>query len=80
MIEWTRARDAGALNGLAAKPTGPKPSKTDADRRAEKLEAELERTRAELAKTQKALRIMGKAHELLEMLSSSADSEAKPEK
>lgn len=35
--EWKRLRDAGALNALAARPSGPKPAKTDAEKRAEKF-------------------------------------------
>ncbi|MEV5835523.1 transposase [Nocardia sp. NPDC052112] len=77
VIDWTRARDAGALNGLSSKQTGPKPAKTAAERENELLAAKLAATEAELVKTQKALQIMGKAHELLEMLSESADFEHK---
>ncbi|MFJ9371460.1 transposase [Nocardia sp. NPDC101769] len=80
VIEWRRARDAGALNALVAKPTGPKPAKSDADRRAEKLEEENARLRAELERKDKAMAVLGKAVELLEMLSSSADSETEPSK
>ncbi|WP_225732497.1 MULTISPECIES: transposase [unclassified Nocardia] len=80
VIEWRRARDEGGLNALAAKPTGPKPAKTEADRRVEKLEAELARTREELARKDKALAVLGKAHELLEMLSSSEDFDDKRQK
>ncbi len=77
VIDWTRARDAGALNGLAARQTGPKPAKTAAERDNERLAAKLAAIEAELAKTRKALQIMGKAHELLEMLSGGADFEPK---
>lgn len=35
--EWKRLRDAGALNALAGRPSGPKPAKTDAEKRAEKF-------------------------------------------
>nr|WP_067480767.1 transposase [Nocardia amamiensis] len=80
VIEWRRARDAGALNALAAKATGPKPVKSEADRRAEKLEAENARLRAELERKDKAMAVLGKAVELLEMLSGSADSETGPSK
>ncbi len=76
--EWKAARDAGALNGLAAKTTGPKPAKSDADRRAERLEAENARLWEELERKDKALQILGKASQLLEMLSGSLDSENKP--
>lgn len=78
VIEWRRARDAGALNALAAKPTGPSPSKTAAERENERLAAKLARAEADLEKTRKALAIMGKAHELLEMLSESAGFDDKP--
>ncbi|MGV7892593.1 transposase, partial [Mycobacterium kansasii] len=48
ITEWKRLRDAGALNALAAKPSGPKPAKTEADKRAARLEAENARLAAEL--------------------------------
>ncbi|RJO74939.1 transposase [Nocardia panacis] len=80
VIEWRRARDAGALDALAAKTTGPKPAKSDAARRAEKLEAENARLRAELERKDKAMAVLGKAVELLEMLSGSADSDIEPSK
>ena len=41
----------------------------------ERLRARAERAEKELAKTQAALEIMGKAHALLELLSESADTE-----
>ncbi|WP_433599811.1 hypothetical protein ACQPXH_30080 [Nocardia sp. CA-135953] len=66
------------MNALSAKQTGP--TRTEADRRVEKLEAEFARTREELARKDKALAVLGKAHALLEMLSSSADFENKHEK
>jgi transposase len=75
IVEWRRARDAGSLGRSAATPSKSKPA-TDtaalarANRRVERLEAELARTRA-------ALDIMGKAHALLEMLAESADSDPK---
>jgi transposase-like protein len=80
IVDWRAARDAGALNALAAKPTGPKPVKSDAERRAEKLEAENARLIEELVRKDKALRILGKASELLEMLSGSVDSEPRQPK
>jgi transposase len=46
---------------------------TRANRRADRLEAEL-------AKTRMALEIVGKAHALLEMLAESADPDPKPKK
>src|SRR4051812_32454470 len=75
VIEWTRARDAGALAGSADSRRPRKQSKKSA----EAVEAvELERLRARNAKleaeltTTPALDIMGKAHALLEQLSESA--------
>ena len=79
IIDWRAARDAGALDALAARPTGP-PGKSAAQKENEKLQAENERLAAELAKSQKALAILGKAHELLELLSGSEDSTSKPTK
>ncbi|RMI30009.1 transposase, partial [Actinomadura harenae] len=38
--DWKRLADAGSLNALAARPSGPKPSKSEADRQVEKLERE----------------------------------------
>ena len=77
ITEWTRLRDAGALNALAAKPSGPKPAMSAAEKEVERLAAENARLADKLAKTEKALEIMGKVQSLLEMLSSSADSDSK---
>lgn len=76
IIDWRTARDAGALDALAAKPSGPA-GRTAAEKEAERLRAENARLAAELAKSQKALAILGKAHELLELLSGSEDSESR---
>jgi hypothetical protein len=73
IIGWRRARDAGALAGVADKPR--KPARSDADREAERLRAENERLRAELAKTRAALDVVGKAHALLGLISESADAD-----
>src|SRR5438445_9681379 len=40
IVDWKRVRDAGSLDALAAKPSGPKPAKSESERRAEKLEAD----------------------------------------
>jgi transposase len=77
LIEWRRARDAGALNALAARPSGP-PGKSPDQKEAERLRRENERLVRELAKQKAALEIMGKAHALLELLSESADTDAPP--
>jgi transposase len=60
IIEWRRARDAGALAGLA--PARRVPGRSDVEREADRLRAENERLRAELAKTRAALDVVGKAH------------------
>ena len=79
VIEWTRARDAGALERTADSRRPEKQPKRSAEA------AELERLRvrnakleAELKKTRTALDIMGKAHALLEQLSESADDQEPP--
>jgi transposase-like protein len=79
VIEWTRARDAGALEGVADSPRSekrPKPSVEAAE--LERLRARNARLEAELKKTRTALDIMGKAHALLEQLSESADDQEPP--
>lgn len=73
LSEWRKARDSGALGGLAP---AARPSKTSAEQRElAKATARAERAERELAKTKAALEIVGKAHALLEMLSESADTE-----
>jgi transposase len=75
--QWRAARDQGALQALTDKPTGRAvPSTTDAQ--AQWLRKENARLTAELAKTKAALEIMGKARELLELLSEGSDSDTKP--
>ena len=79
ILDWRKARDAGATAGLTDR-------RQAAARAAEKAEnAELARLRrenarlqVELSKTRTALSIMGKAHALLEMLAESATPEQKP--
>ena len=71
--EWRKARDSGALTGLAP---AARPSKKTAEQvENAKLKARAERAERELAKTKAALEMVGKAHALLEMLSESADTE-----
>ena len=77
ITEWKRLRDAGALDALAAKPSGPKPARTDAQRRAEKLEAENARLAAELADARQANEVLGKLSELLSLLSRGSDGETR---
>ena len=73
LVEWRRARDAGALGGLATKPRTGSRSPEQAEK--ERLRRDNERLQRELAKTQAALDVVGKAHALLELLSESADTE-----
>ena len=75
IAEWRKARDSGALAGLAA---SPRPAKTSAEQRElAKMTARAERAERELARTKAALEIVGKAHALLEMLSESAATETR---
>lgn len=76
VIEWTRARDAGALGGVADSRRSPnRPKKSAETAELERLRARNAKLEADLTKTQTALDIMGKAHALLEQLSESADNE-----
>ncbi len=78
IIEWRRARDAGALAGVAD--TARTPARSDAGREAARLRAENERLRAELAKTRAALDVVGKAHALVGLISESADTDPRSTK
>ena len=73
---WRQARDQGAAGGLAEKPAG-RPGRDAADAENERLRKENEKLAVELARTKAALEVVGKAHALLELLSESADSDAK---
>lgn len=75
IIEWTRARDAGALATTADTPSVARPKKTAEQVEVEKLRRQNEKLRSDLAKTRMALDIMGKAHALLEGLSESAEND-----
>jgi transposase-like protein len=73
IVDWRRARDAGALAGLKA-PRGRKPPDREADQIA-RLEAEKKRLEQELAKARFVIDVQGKLHALLETLSESGDTE-----
>jgi len=75
--EWRRARDAGALSRTGSAP--PRASRSET-KETERLRRRAERAEAELAKTRAELEIMGKAHALLEMLAESAEPETRPQK
>jgi transposase len=74
VIEWRRARDAGAMTGLTdqrTSPARPAPGREAAE--LARLRAENQRLKKDLAKKDGALVVLGKTHVLLEMLSESAD-------
>ena len=76
MIEWTRARDAGALAGVTdSRRPVKQPKKSAEAAELERLRARNAKLEADLLKTRTALDIMGKAHALLEQLSGSADDQ-----
>ena len=70
--EWRKARDRGRLHAPA-----PRQRKSAEQVELEKLRKRNAKLEKELAKTQLALEITGKAHALLELLSESADDEKK---
>ena len=74
LVEWRKARDAGARAALAPRA---KPRRSAEQVELERLRRRNERLETELAKTKLALEITGKAHALLELLSESADSDSK---
>ena len=76
---WRKARDAGAANGMTDKPAG-RPGRSTEAVENERLRKENEKLTAELTRTKAALEVVGKAHALLELLSGSADSDAKRHK
>ena len=79
VIEWTRSRDTGALEGVADSQRSEKrPKRSVEAAELERLRARNEKLEAELKTTRTALDIMGKAHALLEQLSESADDQPPP--
>lgn len=77
IIEWTRARDAGALRTDSAEAVTPA-RRTAEHIELEKLRRRNEKLESDLNKTRMALDIMGKAHALLEELSESAENNKPP--
>jgi transposase len=59
IVEWRRARDAGALSGLAAQAR--RPRRTPEQVELERVRRRNQRLEAELARTKAALEIVGKA-------------------
>jgi len=94
IIEWRKARDAGTLVARATAEQQPQVQRGGQDEPAPRRgrrgptgaeQAELERLRRQneklakdLARSQAALEIMGKAHALLELLSESAEQTREP--
>jgi transposase len=73
LAEWRKARDAGALKGLAAT-RGRRPRDRQAERIAQ-LEADKQRLEQELAKARFVVDVQAKLHALLETLSESGDTD-----
>jgi transposase len=73
ITEWRKARDVGALAGLAV-PRGRKRRDPAAEQIAG-LQAEKNRLERELAKARAVVDVQAKLHALLEMLSESADTD-----
>ncbi len=73
ITEWRRASQSGSLAGLTGTPRSTRRSAEQLE--LDKLRRRNERLERELAKNQAALTIMGKAHELLELLSESSVTE-----
>lgn len=77
--DWRKTRDKGSREALTQRKTG-RPPRDTGPAEIEKLKKENEKLTAELARTKAALEVVGKAHALLELLSESADSDAKRQK
>jgi transposase-like protein len=75
IVEWRRARDAGALAGLAPRPR-PR-AQTPEQRELVRLARRAERAEAELAKARLVIDIQGKASELLGRLHAEGDEDPK---
>ena len=73
IVQWRKARDVGALAGLAA-PRGRKRRDAQAEQIA-RLQGEKQRLEQELAKARFVVDVQAKLHALLEILSGSADTE-----
>lgn len=73
ITDWRKARDAGALAGLAA-PRGRK-RRDAATEQIARLKAEKARLEKELATTRAVVDVQAKLHALLETLSESADAD-----
>ncbi len=75
IVDWRRARDAGALAGLA--PKARPPARAAEQLEIERLRRRAEKAEAELAKTRLVIDIQGKASELLGRLLAEGDEETR---
>jgi transposase-like protein len=73
IVEWRRARDAGALAGLA-RPRG-RPQRDAREERIAQLEREKRELEQELAKARFVVEVQAKLHALLETISQSEQPE-----
>lgn len=73
IVDWRRARDAGALAGLALRPRAR--SVAPEQQEIVRLRRRAERAEAELAKARLVIDIQGKASELLERLLAEGDED-----
>jgi transposase len=79
VIESARARDAGALEGIAdSRRSAQRPKRSAETAELERLRARNAKLELQLSTTRTALDIMGKAHALLEQLAESADDQELP--
>jgi transposase-like protein len=77
IVEWRRAKQVGAIGGTISAPGATK-KRSDTERELERLRKRNERLEEQLDKHKKALRIQGKASELLaRLLAESDDSQTK---
>ena len=77
LVEWRRARDAGALAGLAPKSRPPRTTPEQAELARTRRRAE--RAESELAKARLVIEIQGKASELLGRLLAESDEDHRPQ-
>lgn len=75
ITEWRKAAAAGAVSAL-----GPKTGRDRRDREIETLRARAEKAEAELERTKAVLDIVGKTHALLETLSESKGIQKPPQR
>lgn len=78
IIEWRKAAEAGAADGLG--PADRNRRDRARDKEIEQLRARAEKAESELARSKAALDLMGKAHALLESVSESAGPEKRSRK